>query len=194
MSDLYREVVKKAIRAEDTSLDSKINEIHKALKTLQTEWSDRIDDLYLTDAQVDGLAPIIEQLILSERSEADRLGENFIVHTKNNRVQKLDNSHISITNSGISFGKTKPPYTRAVIEYNRQNNCIRFHEPSNDEYGISYKIGINPRSGVYYFRCRPFNGILPHGYYKKISDHTYQLHEFTENNIAAITQQSNGGK
>lgn len=99
---------------------------------------------------------------------------NFTKHTKHDRVHAIDDEHLSITNSGISFGKKKPPYERVVIEYDKGTTAIRFHEPLDNEYGISYKIGKNPATSVYGFRARPFKGILPTGYYRKVGRHTYQ--------------------
>lgn len=119
------------------------------------------------------LAEIIQQ----EISKAKEL--NFITYIKNNRVQALDADHISITDSGISFGKTNPLFERVVIEYDKEEKAIRFRKPSDGEYGISYKVGVNPASGVYGFRARSFIGILPNGYYRKISDHTYLYTELT---------------
>lgn len=99
----------------------------------------------------------------------------FVIYKKQRRVRALDDKHISITSSGISFGKTKPPYTRVVIEYDLESSRIRFHEPEDAEYGFSYKIGKNPATGSYGLRAAPFVGTLPTGYYKKVSNNTYQL-------------------
>ena len=124
----------------------------------------------------------IKQLIAADRKrvalEAVNNALHFETHVKPSRVQSLDENYISLTNNGISFGKNKPPYERVVIKFDKSNSAIRFHEPSASEYGISYKVGVNPATGVYGFRARPFSGILPIGYYKKIADNTYKL--FTE--------------
>lgn len=141
----------------------------------------------LTDVQCIKLVTYVKnQLSLKdiEHAKALQLAKieafNFETHTKDNRVQKLDENHISITSGGISFGKTKPLHKRVVIEYDTNSKAIRFHEAGIGEYGISYKIGVNRVSGVYGFRARPFEGILPTGYYRKVSDNTYRLSELTK--------------
>jgi hypothetical protein len=128
----------------------------------------------------DGIDYIMNLITLHTKEAIKKQQPQFVLHHKSSKVQKLDEKHISITTGGISFGKTRPSFERAVIEYDRQNSMIRFHEPNHEEYGISYKVGINPNSGVFGFRARPFEGFLPHGYYYKVSNNTYQLTNPTE--------------